>query len=46
VNYIFIEKKSYGNCWAFNSGKDSSGAVVADKVVTKPGFLNGLQLVI
>lgn len=34
----------YGNCWKFNSGKNSSGHQVPDKMSTKSGKINGLQL--
>ena len=35
---------TYGNCYKFNSGYNSSGHQVPIKVASKPGFSNGLNM--
>src|SRR5690606_35639629 len=34
----------YGNCYRFNSGRNSSGDQVPDKEVSRAGWIDGLKL--
>lgn len=43
-DFVWYWDELYGNCYSFNSGKNSNGSLIDDKKSTKSGAINGLAL--